>query len=288
MNDKKFDVSLIFATIGNDSIFNIFEQLNNSEYIKKTQIIVSLPPDSFNFKLKVENYFNNNSQFNYKVFLSHAKGQVAQRSFAIKKNKSDIIIQLDDDLSITSDVIDSLIKEIKFLGPGYAIAPKISPAISFYSFPVLKKLLYIILYKRKNKNLTDGGILHGGIALYPSIFSDNHTEVEWLPGGCVCYHKSDALYDDYFPFKGKAYYEDVIASILRKKMHIKHFIINKEIVIAKPENITEFKSLIANLKARDYVVTLLEENYFLNFSKYIDIFLYFCRFLKKIFRNNFL
>ena len=58
---------------------------------------------------------------------------------------------------------------------------------------------------------------------------DRYNEVDWIPGGCVIHRKENLLLFDYFPFKGKAFYEDVIQSIYLRKSGVK-LLIDKQAV----------------------------------------------------------
>lgn len=41
-------------------------------------------------------------------------------------------------------------------------------------------------------------------------------EVEWLPGGCVLHHRENLILEDFYPFVGKAFAEDLFhARLLR-------------------------------------------------------------------------
>lgn len=278
MTNHKHKISIVYATVGNDSLFKILNQMRMSRFRDDILNIISLPPNAVEFKAKLEDYFSkDDGLLKHKILCSPIKGQVAQRAYAIRSAESKIIIQMDDDLLISPEVVDQLVIDIEHLGPGYAVGPKICPYSSFNSFGPIKKILYKYIYNNKESNLNGGGILRFGISLYPSSFNDKFTPVEWLPGGCVCYHRCDALYDNYYPYSGKAYYEDVIASILRTKLNIIHLINGEEITIEQPHAFDSISQLFSNIKARNYVNTLLDERYIINIANIIDFLHFVCR-----------
>jgi hypothetical protein len=280
MTRKYYKTSLIFATIGNVSIFEIFNELVLSDLRRDFLCVISLPPNSLHFSEKLIKYFTNlDCSLNYEILISPTKGQVAQRAYAIENTDSKYIIQLDDDLKIESKVIASLLKNIECLGPGNAIGPIIFPYYSYNSFGIIKKAIYKYIYGFSDCNLTKGGILRYGISIYPSSFNAELTLVEWLPGGCVCYYRSDALIYNYYPYSGKAYYEDVIASILRNNLGIRHFIINEHLFIDSPEAPKTLKQVNDNNRARNYVNSLLRRYYLVNISNVIDYFNLYYRFI---------
>jgi len=55
----------------------------------------------------------------------------------------------------------------------------------------------------------------------------NVNYVDWLPGGCVISHRKNIIYNNYFKFCGKAYFEDLFNSMERKKKNISHYIVKK-------------------------------------------------------------
>lgn len=287
MNRKYYKISIIIATIGNDSIFDILNELVLSDLRNDFICIISLPPNSHDFSDKLSEYILNlDFSLNYKILISPAKGQVAQRAYAIEKTDSKFIIQLDDDLQIKSRVIASLIRNIESLGPGNVIGPIICPFNSFNSFGLIKRSIYKYVYGYSVCNSNKGGILKFGISIYPSSFNAELNLVEWLPGGCVCYHRSDALIYNYYPFSGKAYYEDVIASILRNNMGIRHFIINEQIYIDSPVASKTLKQVEDNIRARNYVNSLLKCHYRVNIANLIDFCNFYYRLILEFFKLN--
>jgi glycosyltransferase involved in cell wall biosynthesis len=283
MKNKNFRASIIIATIGNVSLFRVLDELSASSLRNDFLVIVSLPPDRNEFAEILDRYFKElKLSINHKILISPFKGQVAQRAFAIKNTNSKIIIQMDDDLYINNNVIANLLADIEHLGPGYAIGPQIKQNSSTENINPIKNIIYRYIYCRSNIDLQKGGILRFGISLYPSSFSGKFTAVEWLPGGCVCYHKSDALFDNYYPFSGKAYYEDVIASVLRSKMNIVHLINDGEVEIDPPEELNDFNKILSNISARNYMNALMGRNYFINIANYVDVMYYLYKKTKQL------
>jgi hypothetical protein len=58
---------------------------------------------------------------------------------------------------------------------------------------------------------------------------------EWLAGGCVLTRRADLITDDFYPFSGKAYCEDLLHSRLRQNRGITQAVsINLAVVIDNP------------------------------------------------------
>ena len=49
-------------------------------------------------------------------------------------------------------------------------------------------------------------------------------ETEWLPGGCVLHYNNSTIKNNYFPFSGKAFCEDLMHSTLLRQKNIKLWI----------------------------------------------------------------
>jgi hypothetical protein len=83
-------------------------------------------------------------------------------------------------------------------------------------------------------------------------------EVEWLPGGCVLARTKDLVVDDYYPFAGKAFSEDVIHSLRWREKGVRLFVAPN---IAVSTNITAlpltFSEIRSDYYARKYIVSLM-------------------------------
>ena len=88
----------------------------------------------------------------------------------------------------------------------------------------------------------------------------------------VIHYQKNLIFDDYFPFKGKAYSEDLIHSFLMQKKKLELYICNKSICFIDDEeklskkSFYEFENWIkSDFKARKY---------FINLSSQRNIYLY--------------
>ena len=79
----------------------------------------------------------------------------------------------------------------------------------------LTRLLYWIINDREGYQ--PGRIGISGINMGIPETPDDWENVEWLPGGCMLHHKEHLVLFDYYPFKGKAYLEDLFHSNLLRK-----------------------------------------------------------------------
>ena len=81
----------------------------------------------------------------------------------------------------------------------------------------------------------------------------------------MCY-RENLIFEDYYPFQGKAYFEDVIHSILWKKKGIK--LIAAKILVSTPIVDQAFciKKIFLEHQRKIYVTKLLNQNTFYCYS----------------------
>lgn len=264
LKSKLPEYTIVIATLGEEVLLNTLYSLNKGDYIPK-EIIVSLPKGkkiSSQLK-KIENV---------KIIISPLKGQVPQRVFGFKKASHNFVLQLDDDTIISTLNIKKLITNLIQLGPGNAISPIVFDIEKNESVTLLNKNIinfaydifhYVILGSRwglkKMGTIGKSGIAYGVDPLH--IPSKTLFKREWLSGCCVAMFKQDLVLHNYYPFKGKAYFEDVIHSILLRKKNVKLWTLNGTKCYTKiiDTHINYFE-IDKHFEAQKYVVSLLNYN----------------------------
>ena len=105
------------------------------------------------------------------------------------------------------------------------------------------------------------------------------TESEWIAGSCILHRTQNLITQDFFPFLGKAYSEDLIHSHLLRESGVKLYVCNNAIAyvgaIPYPDSLIEFYQ---QYKATKYVVDLQSKR-----LVRLNVF-YFFRLLKMILR----
>lgn len=166
-----------------------------------------------------------------RLLTSDKQGQVAQRAYGLKRVETDFAMQMDDDVILDKHDILRLVQQLKKLGKRCCIAPKLAQFPSgeeLQSHPdwktgkgIIRYFLAVVVYGVRRLRVSR---LYGtttrsghGYGVPSRLELSNPLEVEWLPGGCMLYRKEDAIVDDFYPFTGKAYAEDLIYSYLHKK-----------------------------------------------------------------------
>jgi hypothetical protein len=223
------NVSVVIPTIGEESLYNVIFALNNGTLIPK-EIIIAIP-EIFLASLK------NLEGENIKILALNIKGQVKQRIEGFKIAKYNYVLQLDSDIIVNRDTVRNLVLALDERGFASAICPVYDNG---YEDPLITKEVKLTKVIKKGLNLIldgrfdipPGTITKAGIQEWPPFASDNNkfAKSEWLPGGCVMHYKQNLYLNDYYPFTGKAYGEDVIHSILLRKNGISLYICRNAVI----------------------------------------------------------
>lgn len=266
--------TVVIATLGNTNLIETIHQINNGN-LKPEEILVCIPKE---YASNVKNILNIN---NVKIVPTNVKGQVQQRIEGFKLVKTDYTIQLDDDIYVNENCFNILIEKLKYFGKDTAVSPTLffkKTNNSCYSNNYFNSKLMRFIYSNNadiNGKISKTGAVFG---INLSLLDNEHAETEWLPGGCVAHYTKNLILDNYYPFLGKAYYEDVFHSILLRKKSLKLFICkNANCFIDDYENFSSniFISYFHEYKYKSHVLYLLNRTkVFLKFELVFLLFLF--------------
>jgi hypothetical protein len=168
---------------------------------------------------------------NVKIVRTKFMGQVAQRLEGFRSAAGEFIFQTDDDIIFDRFCLHYLMNSMKSIDKYSAISPEfrfIETNQSVYSVnkkgSLLKRCYYWII---NGKRGYEEGIVTLAGTECGNCPEDNEVglrETEWLPGGGVLHHKTNLVLDNYFPFVGKAYCEDLFHSYYLRLKGISLFI----------------------------------------------------------------
>jgi glycosyltransferase involved in cell wall biosynthesis len=215
-------VSVVIPTLGGKQLIDTINFINTGKEIPY-EILVCIPKEfsqNINFKLP----------YNVEIVYTEKKGQVYQRTIGFSLAKSDYVLQLDDDLKLSNNDIKTLIKELNSKGKYSSIGPQFfNRSLNEFCYLTPKGFnkveSYLIEYliggakwgKKRLGTISKSGRNFG----YDINYMNNINEkVEWLAGGCILHRKENLITENYFPFSGKAYCEDLMHSILLRKNNI--------------------------------------------------------------------
>ena len=279
---KKTNISVVIPTVGENELFKVVKKLNSSNMIPGEIIISIFNKNFFLIKDKFQKYKN------IKIIKTNLPGQVYQRLKGFQKAKFNFVLQLDADCLIDMRSILLLLKKIKSI-KNAAVAPvfvdkqtmkpihqiniKENMLDKFKSF-ILGFPAGLNKMGKVSKSGTNFGVDF-------RLLKKSSIDTDWLAGGCILHRKKDLYLVNYFPFKGKAFCEDLIHSFFLKKKKRRLIVLKKAKCFTTfpvfPQKLFEFLLFI---RAYRFCSLLYNINFF---RKYIIIFIYTFRFfIKKI------
>ena len=240
---KNFNnISVVIPTLGSKKLKLTLNSISIST-ISVMEIIIVIPKN-FNFNFDLTEFSN----LNIVILTTNRGGQVFQRAEGFKIANGDFILQLDDDIEFNKFFIEEMVNTIFTLPNSSAVSPllinRFNDSIYRNSFSALSRLFYAIFYF--DFSLVEGCVNSFGKSIGVTTFN-KLLEVEWLPGGCVLHRKENLILDNYFPFKSKAFMEDLFHSHYLKLKGITLYV-NSHLfaIIEEPQNELKSKNLIAD------------------------------------------
>lgn len=212
-------VSVVIATLGSQDLGNTISSLRNGTLPPK-EILICIP------EREAENVKNLQSD-DVRVVVTACRGQVAQRVEGFKQVNYDFVLQLDDDIIVSDNLVENVVNVLKRRAEKAVAAPgyfDLKSGNSLHKKPRMGALYrtYLLLINGK-KDYMEGSVTKAGlnIGVDTTLINQDVMEVEWVPGGCLMHRKENLIVENYFPFTGKAYCEDLIQSYLLHSKGIK-------------------------------------------------------------------
>jgi len=217
-------ISVVCASLGRESLSKILPPLANSPAI--AELLIILPPEHPNSTYHTPCSHLPKVSYHH----SHLKGQVNQRVYGCRLATSPYILFIDDDIMVETSDVSVLYETISKLPYPSVLAPrisfinKLSPLkSSFFSSDSL--LLWLSKFEnffRRNGNYVPFSLtyFHHPLTVYSPI-----QQVDWLAGGCLLFSRSLAPLESYYPYRGKAYAEDIYLSEYFHQYNAKFYIL---------------------------------------------------------------
>ena len=216
-------LSVVIPTLGGKSLLTVINLLNDGNDIP-SEILVCIP-DKYSKNIKLDNFPN------VKIIKTPVIGQVFQRIEGFKKAKEKFVLQLDDDCKISNYHVKKLLNKLNELGPGNSIAPIYfdeKTGVCSHSYRKgLKGFITNLIATficgapwglKRMGCISKVGTNYGVDVKY---MNNDTVETEWVPGGCFMHFKETIYLENFFPFKGKAFCEDLMHSHLLRKNNVK-------------------------------------------------------------------
>lgn len=221
-------VSIVIASLGRRCLAHTLDCIFESNQVNANVIVVL--PKGYDIIFPIDSYPP------FSIFWADKQGQVAQRAYGLKKTVGEYVIQMDDDISFTNTFLERFISKFLELREGDCVAAPLIRCSNNGSFDYQKQKKKIIIFldnlidviifdlpwgAKKNGRISNG---NKGIPVDPEEAKNGMVEAEWLPGGCVISQRKNLVLEDFYPFHGKAFSEDLLHSRLRQNKRLKHFV----------------------------------------------------------------
>lgn len=203
---------------------------------------------------------------NVRVLATTTRGQVPQRAEGFAHAAHPFVLQLDDDLIVAPDCVARLVASLARFEHNTAVSPALVDAATGESvYRMARRRPFV---DRLNAWLaggapTPGRILgSGGAVGVDAVRGEReYYDVDWLPGGCILHHRENLVMENFFPFPGKAFCEDIIHSHHLTQRGVRLVIdARARVAVDVPSPAVPFREfrreLVADLRARRYFLTL--------------------------------
>ena len=245
-------ISVVIPSLGG----NLCDTLDsvNASSTRPDEIIVCLPNES-HFVQDASKYKN------LTVIYAQQYGQVYQRIVGFKHAKGDHVLQLDDDILLNKECLEQLMTSLKELPDSSTVSPCLFNTNGKPLYGRKKDGLLSIYYRLINGKIgyKPGGITLAGtnFGVNPNDVSSDMLRVDWQPGGCVLYKRENLVLEGFYPYKGKAYCEDLIHSFLLRQAGVGLFV-NTCAKCTTPLNpkLSLLKEIVPDFKIRLYFVKM--------------------------------
>ena len=246
-----YSLTVVIPTLGGDILVRTIRSIMASSVIPQ-KILIVIPEDRI---LSLPNF----QYSNVEVLATKFRGQVQQRIAGFSNSQTHLVMQLDDDIELAYDCIEILIGGMQTSIGKVALAPALRYRKNKTSaFLGKKPNLYYWLMNGSRGYQAGSVYLSGSPEGVDFEVAGNFIESQWLYGGCVLHRKSDLVLENIFPFKGKAYCEDLIHSAALRNKGIKLFFIPKANAYFEMDSYTTYgprvlmHHLLSDFRARKY------------------------------------
>ena len=253
------DITVVIPTLGEQFVLDTVKYLNAGT-MKPGRIILCVPSDC---KLDISGIDNT------ELIKVEGKGQVLQRAAGFRQSITPYTLQMDDDILVEARCLEHLHGSMRD-SDNIAIAP------AFINKQTGKSLYHLAtgsLFRRFYYRLLNGrdGYREGvvtragtGFGIDAELSHENPiVATDWVPGGCLMHRTRNLVLDNFFPFPGKAFAEDLIHSyhLKRKGIMLKINLEARALVDPQPgmgeSSFPEFLAFIkAEYRARRYYLAL--------------------------------
>ena len=253
-------ISVVIATLGGEVLSDTVGRLNGGQRVP-AEILICIP------ETYVENVAHVATVNNVNVITTDCRGQVAQRTIGLKAAKCDYVLQCDDDVILSGDTLNVLFNFLVVKGRRNVVAPffKIYPdgrdatrysggLSDFFKDCYFTLICGAAFGRQRFGRIASSGL---GFGVLRNDMATGAVESEWLPGGVALCHRSDLITDNYYPFSGKAFSEDLIHSLLWRNQGCRLWtLLDESAMIDVTNESFSWEGVIGRYRAHSYVAKL--------------------------------
>ena len=247
-------MSVVIPSLGGD-LSKTLDSLNSGT-VKPDEIIICVPNKSHSVKgLSIYK--------NTVVVYAEKYGQVYQRICGFKVANGDYILQIDDDIVVSSDCLELLMLSMINSQGKVAVSPcwfnlaNSEPLHQCKRTGILMFSYYWILNGVRGYSPGEVSLAGTNFGVNPKEVHGEIINVDWQPGGCVLHNKKNLILDNYYPYEGKAYSEDLIHSFLLRQFGVSLLVNVKAICMTHLNpRLSKFGEIVSDFKAKRYFVKL--------------------------------
>lgn len=220
-------ISVVIATLGGGVLRGTIETLNASSR-PPSEILVCVPePDAASVDV--------GGSDNVRVVATSFRGQVGQRAAGFREARQEFVLQLDDDMQLAERDLDLLLSSLRSLGPGNAVGPiyldEATGECIHRQYGGLRGFMQSVNATviagapwgvRRMGRVSPAGTNFG---VDVTRCSDELMPTDWLPGGCVLHYRNELVTEDFYPFPGKAFCEDLMHSHLLQEKGVRLWVV---------------------------------------------------------------
>jgi len=202
-------ISVVIATIGGPELAATLAALQQGTLVPD-EILVCLPVGSEERAAQI-------ATERVAVRICSCRGQVAQRAEGFRAVRGDLVLQLDDDITLDPTCLENLVRALNTLPQRSTVAPIMldkETGASVYARPNNFSRRVVFFLMNGSEGYHPGWVTRSGLGMGVEITAGETAPiaVRWVPGGCALHRREALVLETFFPFPGKAFCEDLYHS----------------------------------------------------------------------------
>ena len=255
-NYRTVDLTVVITTLGDDSLTDTLACVKRSTVLPR-HIFLCVPRQFAHLVIRHEDDITS-------IVPTSEMGQVQQRLSGFKNVKTEMVLQLDDDIYFEADSIEKIYLTSLKLGSGFVVGGTIDRRDAFVR-ESWGNIDFLVKLRRKCLNVladapTGDSCRAGRYSKFtwfklvePNPTFEGYVFSDIVPGGFCMSWVSDLVLENYYPLNGKAYKEDLVNSCERTKRGIRHVIVPSVVICSEENTSFSFSSARSHFIANHWI-----------------------------------